>query len=98
MPVQGVAWRVQLVATSTKFEWEPVAEAAGPPLPVSSRQLHHLADQPVMAPVYERSSLGAGARIAGPAIIREDLSTILVMPGQQATVGRHGELVIEVQS
>jgi N-methylhydantoinase A len=36
-----------------------------------------------------------GARIQGPAVIREALSTTFVMPGQVAEVGRFGEIAIE---
>jgi hypothetical protein len=36
-----------------------------------------------------------GAVVAGPAVIREPLSTTFVMPGQAAEIGRFGEIVIE---
>ena len=67
------------------------------PAPIGRRMLSHLADEPVEANVYERASLGAGACVRGPAIVREPLATILVIPGQTATVGRFGELVIEAR-
>ena len=57
--------------------------------------LHHLEAEPFQAPEYERAALGLGARVAGPAVIREDLSTTFVWRGQSATVGALGELVIE---
>ena len=44
---------------------------------------------------YERAELQSGDRIEGPAIIREELSTTQVCPGQVATVGEYGEIVIE---
>jgi len=97
MPVQGVTWRVQLVAPSTRFEWKPIAGQQGAPAPIGRRVLHHLADEPVEARIYERASLGAGALVDGPAIIREPLSTILVIPGQTARVGRFSEIVIEAR-
>ena len=97
MPVQAVAWRVQLIATSSKFDWTPIREQDGAPAPIGRRMLSHLADEPVEANVYERDTLGAGACVRGPAIVREPLATILVIPGQTATVGRFGELVIEAR-
>lgn len=97
MPVEAVSWRVQLIVTSSKFDWIPIPEQEGDPQPISRRMLRHLADRPLKAKVYDRAALGAGARIDGPAIVREPLSTILVIPGQTATVGRFGELVIEAQ-
>ena len=44
---------------------------------------------------YDRAKLQSGDVIEGPAIIREELSTTQVCPGQRATVGRYGEIVIE---
>lgn len=95
MPVQGVTWRVQLVSPSTKFRWREIDVQTGEPSAAGVRLLHHVADAPVEACVHVRASLGRGARIDGPAIIQEPLATILVMPGQCATVGRFGEIVIE---
>jgi N-methylhydantoinase A len=49
----------------------------------------------VTAREYDRASLHAGDTVAGPAIIREELSTTQVCPGQSARVGEYGELIIE---
>ena len=95
IPLQGVTWRVRLVAQSTKFRWTEIAPQRQDPQPVAMRVLSHLAEAPVEAPVFQRVGLGYGARIAGPAIVQEPLATILVAPGQSATVGRFGEVVIE---
>jgi 5-oxoprolinase (ATP-hydrolysing) len=46
----------------------------------------------VSAPVYERSALGAGARIEGPALILEATGTVVLDPGFQAEVGADGTL------
>jgi N-methylhydantoinase A len=95
IPVQGVTYRVQLVIDAPKVEYPELAAGAAPAEPKQTIELRYLAEQPLSAGVYERSELGAGAEIAGPAIIREALSTTLVTPGQRATVGPHGEIVIE---
>ena len=44
--------------------------------------------------IHDRARLGAGIRIAGPAIIQESLCTTFVPPGHQAVIGRLGEIVI----
>jgi N-methylhydantoinase A len=44
--------------------------------------------------VYDRSKLGPGGAVVGPAIIEEASSTVLVPPGRVATVHVHGSLVI----
>lgn len=95
MPLQGVTWRVQLVSSSTKFQWREIDKQQGAPLATGKRSLRHVADKPVDARIYTRAALGHGAQIDGPAIIQEPLSTILVAPAQRATVGRFGEIYIE---
>jgi N-methylhydantoinase A len=47
--------------------------------------------------VYERDGLGAGATIAGPAIVEEPTATTLVPPGWSAEVDDVGHLVITNQ-
>ncbi len=38
----------------------------------------------VTAPVYDGAKLGAGDVIAGPAVIEEETTTVLIEPGWQA--------------
>ncbi|HEX2473708.1 MAG TPA: hydantoinase B/oxoprolinase family protein, partial [Lacipirellulaceae bacterium] len=45
-------------------------------------------------PLYERSDLEAGAVIAGPAIVAEDISTTVIEPGWEAEVLTCGELLL----
>jgi N-methylhydantoinase A len=96
VPVQGVTYRVELVVGADKLEYGEV-ETAPDPEPIGTVELRHLEAEPLHAAAYEREALGLGAVIRGPAIIREALSTTVVMAGQAATVGRFGEIVIEAQ-
>uniref|UniRef100_A0A0A1X761 5-oxoprolinase n=2 Tax=Zeugodacus cucurbitae TaxID=28588 RepID=A0A0A1X761_ZEUCU len=50
------------------------------------------------SPIYLTSSLLAGSKIIGPAILIDQLSTILVEPDCVAEVTKHGDLVINVCS
>lgn len=50
------------------------------------------------SPIYLTSSLLAGSQISGPAILIDQLSTILVEPDCVAEVTKHGDLVINVCS
>ncbi len=104
VPVQGVTYRVQLVVPADKIEYVPGAGTAREVHPGRTVELRYWdaapgsarGDQGVLrAGEYERESLAAGARIRGPAIIREPLSTTLVCPEQVAQVGHFGEIVIE---
>ncbi len=47
------------------------------------------------APVYRRNDLGAGARIAGPAIVVEDTATTVIDAGWTGTVGATGHLLLD---
>jgi N-methylhydantoinase A/oxoprolinase/acetone carboxylase beta subunit len=46
------------------------------------------------APVYLRSDLAAGARVAGPALITEDQTTTVVAGGWEAAIDAHGSIVL----
>jgi N-methylhydantoinase A len=45
--------------------------------------------------IYRRDALGAGAAIAGPAVVLEDACTILIPPGWGCAVSEHGHLLVE---
>jgi N-methylhydantoinase A len=59
----------------------------------------HLGDsaRPVSCPVYRREELGAGARIAGPALVREHGTTTVLFKGDVCSVAKTGELLISVR-
>ena len=46
--------------------------------------------------LYERSLLGAGAELEGPAVVEEAAASTVVFPGQRLSVDDFGNLVIEV--
>ena len=96
VPVQAVTFRLRAVVDSAKVEYPRLPERAeGEAPPVRrSLEIRHLSAEPVAASEYDRTDLRAGDRIPGPAVIREPLSTTLLVPGQTATVGAYGELRI----
>ncbi|RYE43528.1 MAG: hydantoinase/oxoprolinase family protein [Hyphomicrobiales bacterium] len=96
IPVQGVTYRVEAVIPTEKVRYPQLPDRApGTTLqPKRHTEIRYLRDEPIMAAEYERADLAAGDVIAGPAIIREPLSTTFILDGQQLTVGRHGELRI----
>jgi N-methylhydantoinase A len=97
VPVQGVSYRVELVIDSEKVEFRALESDGRQPLPPPLRtvSIRYLEGDALEAAEYARDSLGVGAEIAGPAVIREGLSTTLVCPRQIARVGSFGEIVIE---
>jgi len=72
--------------------------AKGAAEPIRTRRAFFPEAGDVILPLYERSALGRGAIIEGPAVIEDEWSTIVVYPGQRATADHVGNLAIEVQS
>ena len=75
----------------------PEVSAAGPPASASSRSVI-FRGQPYETPVFQRQALSADTRLEGPAVVEQLDSTTVLWPGQQATVDRFGQLVIEMGS
>ena len=47
-------------------------------------------------PIYERSSLKAGQKIEGPAIVEQMDTTVLIFPGDTCDVDEWGNLIISL--
>jgi N-methylhydantoinase A len=93
LPVQGVTYRVHARLPTRKVEYPRLAvREEGGPFSMGATTLRYIFDTDAEAAQYDRGSLRCGDRIEGPAIIREPLSTTLVMPREVASVGSHGEL------
>ena len=101
VPVQGVTYRVQLVVPVDKVSYDRLeyggdgAFTSAEPQPTRTLKLHYLGPEPFDAPEYERETRAPGMWLAGPAIIREGLSTTFLMAGRSAEVGRLGEISIK---
>ena len=52
----------------------------------------------VDAGIYDRYRLRPGMEIAGPAIVEERESTLVVPAGARVTVDRHGNLVVDLEA
>ncbi|MFI7529232.1 hydantoinase/oxoprolinase family protein [Nocardia salmonicida] len=96
MPVQGVTFRLTAVVPTAKVEYvcPPRRSDSEALRPTGSITLRYLEDTDIEAAEYEREQLMLDDVVAGPAVIREPLSTTFVLPGQVARVGAVGEIVI----
>jgi N-methylhydantoinase A len=47
--------------------------------------------------IYERSRLGAGAEVEGPAVVEEPAASTVLFPGDRLSVDKYGNLVIQVE-
>ena len=98
IPVQGVTYRVRAEVPTPKVQFPSLPARSGAPLaPVGTTVLRYLSDDEQLANVYDRLGLCAGDVIEGPAIIREALSTTHIGRRQVATIGRLGEIAIELK-
>lgn len=79
---------------------EPLAQprqdhkATRPATPINSVVMV-LNGRPHMAPVYDRTTLGAGVVLSGPALISEAVATTVVESGWQARCTDQGNLILE---
>ncbi|HEY2993731.1 MAG TPA: hydantoinase/oxoprolinase family protein [Methylomirabilota bacterium] len=96
-PVEVVTWKLSAVggATRVSLAKAPDTPAAGG---VKGRRRAYFPETGgwVDCPIYDRYKLGAGMRLAGPAIIEERESTSVLPPGVAATVDEYANLVAEI--
>jgi N-methylhydantoinase A len=90
-----VALRVSLSAPRAGRPEMRAAENAGAPTPRRETPCWFDGPEPVATPRYDRAALGAGARIAGPAIVEDDWSTVVLPPGATLEVDAAGHLHID---
>ena len=92
--VELVAARVAAVGRVDRPRIETLAAPEQEQSP-SSRIVHFPETGAVPTPVYERSRLGSGTEVLGPAIIEQYDTTIVVDPGFRATVETGGHLLLQ---
>jgi len=95
-PVEMVNMRLALVGKRTQLTF-PTLGAGGAPKPRQTREVF-VTDpaKPVACPIYERTDLGAGCRIAGPALIQEHGTTTVLFAGDSLVMAPSGEMIITV--
>jgi len=98
VPVEIVTLRVSAVGALPPPVFPKIGAGGDPAACIigSSRVLFEAA--PVDCPVYDRERLGAGDKVAGPAIFRQIDTTIVLLPGQTAMVDDHGCMIIREDS
>lgn len=93
-PVEIVTLRVDAVGALPQPKLSELPPSVDPREAIVARQAIHLGTGTVEAPIYDRARLGAGAEIAGPAILTQLDATTLLLPGQRAEVHRTGSLIV----
>jgi N-methylhydantoinase A len=95
-PVELLTWKVRLIgdleATEKLLAAPPPAAAGGEP---RRRRAFFAADGWVEVPVHDGATLAPGVAVAGPALITEPSSTLVVYPGMTARVTDHDNYLVE---
>jgi len=95
-PVEMVNMRLGAVGKRPPLAFPSLA-AAGTAVPSGERAAYFSsASEPLTAKVYRRDALGAGTRIAGPALIQEYGTTTVLFEQDHCAVAPSGELIITV--
>jgi N-methylhydantoinase A len=95
-PVEMVNIRLAMIGKRSKLSFPP-APAIAEATPARRREVYFSdARKPLPCPVYQREQLGAGNRIAGPALIQEHGTTTVLFEHDACVVAPSGELIITV--
>jgi N-methylhydantoinase A len=95
-PVEMVNIRMAVVGKRPRLRF-PRLDTSGKAKPAHTRKVYlDDARKPETCPVYARTTLGAGARIKGPALIEEHGTTTVLFRGDACRVAPSGELIISV--
>jgi len=87
--------RVAVSGLLEELPREPRLEAATPAAPLAMRQIY-LDGGWTEAAFYDFDALAPNQRIAGPAILESAMTTVLLRPGDEASVTEHGWLDITI--
>jgi N-methylhydantoinase A len=95
-PVELVNFRLSAVSKRPKLRFPDLA-AAGATAVAREREVYLSSTAaPLPAKVYRRQELGAGAQIAGPALIQEHGTTTVLFERDRCEVAPSGELIVAI--
>jgi N-methylhydantoinase A len=95
-PIELVCMRLVATARLPHAETSGEVPRPNPALPVDERRVVFTREESVMAPVYDREALHPGDWFAGPAIVDQLDTTIVIHPDDRVRVDATHNLVIEV--
>ena len=95
--LECLLWKVRATAVPRKPAVHPRAAAEGAAEPALVAPAYFRETGLVPVPNYDGVSLPRGARIEGPALIREPTTTVVAYPGSTVTVSALGNYLLEVQ-
>jgi N-methylhydantoinase A len=93
-PVEIVSLHVAAIGYMARPRLAPVHSSGGVEDAVLHNQLVHFSDGDRECPVFDRSKLGAGHIVLGPAIVQQLDSTTLLLPGEKAEILEYGSMLV----
>ena len=97
LPAEIVNVRVAAIGRRPKPGFPQLRQRQGAALaPVANRRVFFHGQGFIECPIYERAGLFAGDRMSGPAIIEEGVATVLLEPGDRASVADNGCIDIRI--
>jgi N-methylhydantoinase A len=94
-PVEALSWEVRAAAVAALPMMERRHEAASTATPKATRPVYFRGGW-VSTPIFDRDRLDPGSTLGGPAVVEASDTTILVNPGQAATLDGFGNLIMSV--
>ena len=96
--VEIVNGRLQAVGNVAKAPLREIATAGSVAAAVTSQRKVYFGEKHgwLATPAHARAKLPAGVKLVGPALIEEMSSTVLLAPGQSATVDRIGNIIVNL--
>jgi N-methylhydantoinase A len=95
--LECLLWKTRATAVLDKPDVRTRTLPGGEAEPVGEAQAYFAETGLVQVPCYAGGQLPAGATVAGPAIVREPTTTLVVYPGATATVTPLGNYLLDVQ-
>jgi N-methylhydantoinase A/oxoprolinase/acetone carboxylase beta subunit len=93
-PIEVVSWRVRARGPVPRVRWAPAPRGGDARPARTGRRPAFFGGRWRETPVYDRSRLGAGVTLVGPAILEERESTLVVPPGARVTVDAAGNALL----
>jgi N-methylhydantoinase A len=96
--VEALNWRLRVSGPRPRVEPKPVTSNGPAGRPIKGERPIYLPERRdfVAVPVYDRYNLPPGFAFAGPAIVEERESTVVIGPTANATVDAQSNLVIDL--
>jgi len=96
LPVELVNLRVSASGPARPWRFQPLPGANGTPPPGTRAVYFPTVGGFVECSVYDYATLPSGASLTGPAIITQDLSTIVVQPQHRMHLDSYGNIIMTI--